>query len=95
MFYFEETELPVIRHKDEIWIKANTVADILGYKNSMKSIRDHVDPEDKRRLSELAPNPKVTKGPNRTKRSPKYKLMRKAQFILTSPDYTVSYFALT
>ena len=30
----------------------------MGYKNTMKSIRDHVDPEDKRRLLELAPKSK-------------------------------------
>ena len=48
VFYYEETKLPVIKHKDEIWAKANTVANILKYKNTKKSIRDHVDPEDKR-----------------------------------------------
>ena len=54
-FYYEETKLPVIKYKDEIWVKANTVANILRYKNTIKSILDHVDPEDKRRLSELGP----------------------------------------
>ena len=53
VFYYEETKLPVIKYKDEIWAKANTVANILRYKNTMKSIRDHVDPEDKRKLSDL------------------------------------------
>ena len=52
VFYYEETKLPVIKYKDEIWAKANTVANILRYKNTKKSIRDHVDPEDKRKLSE-------------------------------------------
>ena len=58
VFYYEELKLPVIKYKDEIWVKANTVANILRYKNSMKSIRDHVDPEDKRKLSELGPKSK-------------------------------------
>ena len=58
VFYYEETELPVIKYKDEIWVKANTVANILRYKNTIKSIQDHVEPEDKRRLSELAPQSK-------------------------------------
>ena len=49
VFYYEET-------KDEIWVRAKTVANILRY--TMKSIRDHVDPEDKKRLSELGPNSK-------------------------------------
>ena len=51
VFYYEETELPVIKYKDEIRVKANTVANILRYKNTIKSIQDHVEPEDKRRLS--------------------------------------------
>ena len=52
-FHYEETWVPVIKYKDEIWSKAVAVATILRYKNTMKSIRDHVDPEDKRKLSEL------------------------------------------
>ena len=58
IFYYEETKLPVIKYKDGIWVKAKTVANILRYKNIMKSIRDHVDPEDKKRLSELEPKSK-------------------------------------
>ena len=58
IFYYEETKLPVIKYKDEIWVKAKTVANILRYKNTIKSIRDHVDPEDKRILSELGPKSK-------------------------------------
>ena len=53
VFRYEETDLPIIKYKDEIWNKAVAVATILRYKNTMKSIRDHVDPEDKRKLSEL------------------------------------------
>ena len=45
-------------YKDEIWVKANTVDNILRYKNTIKSVRNHVDPEDKRRLSELGPKSK-------------------------------------
>ena len=52
VFYYEENELPVIKYKDEIWVKANTVANtvanILRYKITIKSIQDHVEPEDKR-----------------------------------------------
>ena len=58
VFRYEETDLPIIKYKDEIWIKAVAVATILRYKNTMKSIRDHVDPEDKRKLSELGPKSK-------------------------------------
>ena len=53
-----ETNLPVIKHKNEIWVKAKTVVNILRYKNT---IRDYVDTEDKGRLSELGPNPNIKK----------------------------------
>ena len=58
VFHYEESELSVIKYKDEIWFRAVAVATILRYKNTMKSIRDHVDPEDKRKLSELGPKTK-------------------------------------
>ena len=53
VFKYEVTELPVIKYEDEIWFKAVVVATILKYTNQHKAIRDHVDPEDKRKLSEL------------------------------------------
>ena len=53
VFKYEATELPVIKCRDEIWFKAVVVATILKYTNKRKAIRDHVDPEDKRKLSEL------------------------------------------
>ena len=53
VFKYEATELPVIKYEDEIWFKAVALATILKYTNQRKAIRDHVDPEDKRKLSEL------------------------------------------
>ena len=53
VFSYEETELPVIRYKDEIWFRGKTVVDILGYAIQRKAIREHVDPEDRVRLTEL------------------------------------------
>ena len=53
IFYNEETELPVIKYKDEIRVKANTVANILRYKNTIKSIQDHVEPKDKRIVAKI------------------------------------------
>ena len=50
IFCYEETKLPVIKYKDEIWVRPKTVADILRYKNIIKSIRDHVDPEETVRI---------------------------------------------
>ena len=53
VFKYEVTELPVIKYENEIWFKAVVVATILKYTNQRKAIRDHVDPEDKIKLSEL------------------------------------------
>ena len=53
VFKYGATELPVIKYEDEIWFKAVAIATILKYTNQRKAIRDHVDPEDKRKLSEL------------------------------------------
>ena len=61
IFYYEDTKLPVIKYDDKIWVKAKTAANILRYKNTMKSIRDPVDPEDKRKLSELGSKSKQNK----------------------------------
>ena len=53
VFHYEENEITVIKCRDEIWFKAVVVATILKYTNQRKAIPDHVDPEDKRKLSEL------------------------------------------
>ena len=82
VFYYEETELPVIKYKDEIWVTANTVANILRYKNTKRSIQDYFEPEDKRRQSELAPKSKGNE-------TLPLKRNEKTQFISMSPDYTV------
>ena len=49
VFKYEATELPVIKYENEIWFKAVVVATILKYTNQRKVIRDHVDPEDKKK----------------------------------------------
>ena len=53
VFKYEETELSVIKRKDDIWFRGKTIANILGYAIQRKAILDHVDHEDKRKLSEL------------------------------------------
>ena len=53
VFYYEETELPVIKYKDDIWFRGKTIAEILKYTNQRKAIRDHVDLEDRVRFNEL------------------------------------------
>ena len=58
VFKCEETELSVtvIKCEDDIWFRGKMIAEILGYAIQHKAILDHVDPEDKRELSELGYN---------------------------------------
>ena len=56
VFKYKETELSVIKCEDEIWFRGKTIAEILGYAIQRKTILDHVDPENKRKLSELDSN---------------------------------------
>ena len=53
VFKYEETELSVIKHQDDIWFRGKTLAKVLGYSNPLKAIRTHIDSEDKREMSEL------------------------------------------
>ena len=53
VFHYEETELPVIKCKDDVWFRGKTIAEILKYANQPKVIRDHVDPEGRARFDEL------------------------------------------
>ena len=55
VFKYEETELSVIKCKDDIWFRGKTIAEILGYSNPLKAIRKHVDSEDKSEISEMEP----------------------------------------
>ena len=86
VFHYEETELPVIKYKDEIWFRGKTVAEILGYAIQRKAIREHVDPEDKVRLTEL--RGRRTSKSKGSKTDP-LKEMRATLFILMSLGYTV------
>ena len=49
VFKYEETELSVIKRKDDIWFRGKTIAEILGYSNPLKAIRKHVDSDDKKK----------------------------------------------
>ena len=55
VFHYEESEISVIKCKDDIWFRGKTIAEILGYSNPLKAIRKHVDSEDKSEISELEP----------------------------------------
>ena len=53
VFKYGETELSVIKCKDDIWFRGKTLAEVLGYSNPLKAIRTHIDSEDKEEISEL------------------------------------------
>ena len=53
VFRYGETELSVIKCKDDIWFRGKTLAEVLGYSNPLKAIRMHIDSEDKKEMSEL------------------------------------------
>ena len=53
VFKYGETELSVIKCKDDIWFRGKTSAEVLGYSNPLKAIRTHIDSEDKEEMSEL------------------------------------------
>ena len=43
VFKYEETELSVIKHQDDIWFRGKTLAEILGYSSPLKAIGKHLD----------------------------------------------------
>lgn len=47
IFNYEETPIRVIEQDGEPWWVAKDVTDVLGYTNSRKALKDHVDREDK------------------------------------------------
>lgn len=48
IFNFEQNEVRTVLVNDEPYFVGKDVAEILGYKNTSKTIKDHVDNEDKR-----------------------------------------------
>ena len=56
---FENTQfgqIRVIEHDGEPWFVGKDVAEILGYENPTKAIRDHVDDEDKMGVQNVTPS---------------------------------------
>ena len=53
VFKYEETELSVIKCKDDIWFRGKTLVEVLGYFNPFKAIRMHINSEDKKEMLEL------------------------------------------
>ena len=53
VFHYDETELTVIKCKDDIWFRGKGIAKALGYSITHKAIREHIDPEDRSSLESL------------------------------------------
>ena len=53
VFKYVETELSVIKCKDDKWFRGKTLAEVLGYSNPLKAIRTHIDSEDKEEMLEM------------------------------------------
>ena len=43
VFKYGETQLSVIKCKDDIWFRGKTLAEVLGYSNPLKAICMHID----------------------------------------------------
>ena len=53
VFKYEQTQLSVIKCKDDIWFRGKMLAEVLGYSNPLKAICMHIDSEDKEEMLEL------------------------------------------
>ena len=50
VFKYGETELSVIKCKDDIWFRGKTLAEVLGYSNPLEAIHMHINSEDKKKM---------------------------------------------
>ena len=50
VFKYGETELSVIKYKDDIWFRGKTLAEVLGYSSPLKASHTHIDSEDKEEM---------------------------------------------
>ena len=93
VFKYEETELSVIKRQDDLWFRAKTISEILGYSNPLKAIRTHVDSEDKKGISELGSNSRVPKTdtPLRTNSEIPFTIMNPGYLLLSfDPSYSAT-----
>ena len=63
VFYYEETELPVIKCKDDIWFRGKTTAEILGYRTqfNVRQFAIMLTMKTKENCQNWYPNPNRTK----------------------------------
>lgn len=48
LFDFENNQIRVLKINNEPWFVGKDLANVLGYSNPQKAIRDHIDPDDLR-----------------------------------------------
>lgn len=48
LFDFENNKIRVLKINNEPWFVGKDLANVLGYSNPQKAIRDHIDPDDLR-----------------------------------------------
>ena len=56
-FHYEENEIPVIKCRDEIWLRGKDIAKALGYEKTRNAILKHVDDGDKSILEDIRRRP--------------------------------------
>ena len=54
VFHYEESEISVIKCKDDIWFRGKNIVKALGYSIPCKAIREHINPEDRSSLESLS-----------------------------------------
>ena len=58
-FHYEESEITVIKCRDEIWFRGKDIAKALGYEKTRNAILKHVDDDDKSILEDLRRGPQI------------------------------------
>ena len=54
---FEENEISVIKHIDELWFRAKDIAKALEYEKTCNAVLKHVEDEDKSSLEDIRRGP--------------------------------------
>ena len=59
VFHYEESEITVIKCRDEIWFRGKDIAKALGYEKTRNAIFKHVNDDDKSILDDLRRGPQI------------------------------------
>ena len=59
VFHYEESEIPVIKCKDEIWFRGKDIAKALGYEKTRNASLKHVNDDAKSILENLRRGPQI------------------------------------